>query len=142
MLGVKLFKISSSIFKQLIRVSYDLKTISLSSWRSLKYESGNPLRIVNIENKFPYIEPVLPLRYSSKSGFFFCGIIEDPVTTLSDKFIKLKPSELHIINSSAILDMCIEHTEALYKKSRTKSLSETVSIELFVEFLKPNFFVV
>ena len=30
--------------------------------------------------------------------------MEDPVTTLSDKFIRLNPSEFHIINSSAILD--------------------------------------
>ena len=46
------------------------------------------------------------------------------------------------MNSSAILEICKEHTETLYKKSKTKSLSATVSIELFVGFLKPNFFVV
>ena len=68
--------------------------------------------------------------------------MEDPVTILSDKFIKLKPSEFQIINSSAILDMCIEHTEQLYKKSITKSLSDIVSTELLVGLLKPNFFVV
>ena len=38
--------------------------------------------------------------------------------------------------------MCIEHTEEAKRKSNTKSLSETVSIELFVAFLKPSFFVV
>ena len=68
--------------------------------------------------------------------------MDEPVTTLSDNFIKLKPSELQIINSSAILEICIEHTEAQYKKSKTKSLSETVSIELFVGFLNPSFLVV
>ena len=68
--------------------------------------------------------------------------MEDPVTTLSDKFIKLKPSEFQIINSSAILDICIAHTEQLYKKSKTKSLSDIVSTELLVGLLKPNFFVV
>ena len=46
------------------------------------------------------------------------------------------------MNSSAILEMCKEHTETLYKKSKTKSLSATVSIELLVGFLKPNLFVV
>ena len=65
--------------------------------------------------------------------------MEDPVTILSDRFIKLKPSEFQIINSSAILDICIAHTEQLYKKSKTKSLSDTVSTELLVGFLKPNF---
>ena len=47
-----------------------------------------------------------------------------------------------MINSSEILDICIAHTETLYKKSNTKSLSETVSIELFVGFSKPSFLVV
>ena len=52
----------------------------------------------------------------------------------------MKASEFQIISSSAILEMCIEQTEALYKKSKTKSLSATVSIELLVGFLNPNFF--
>ena len=77
-----------------------------------------------------------------KSGFFFWGIIDEPVTTLSERLMRLNPSEFHIMNSSAILEICKEHTETLYKKSKTKSLSATVSIELFVGFLKPNFFVV
>merc|ERR1711965_648911 len=93
-----------------------------------------------MENKFPNVNPDLPLRYSRRSGFFFWGIIDDPVTILSERLIKLKPSELQIISSSAILEICIEQTEILYKKSKTKSLSETVSIELFVGFLNPSFF--
>ena len=47
-----------------------------------------------------------------------------------------------MMSSSAILEICIEQTETLNRKSKTKSLSETVSIELFVGFLKPSFFVV
>ena len=54
--------------------------------------------------------------------------------------IKPKASEFQIINSSEILEICNEHTDEAYKKSNTKSLSATVSIELFVGFLKPNFF--
>ena len=38
--------------------------------------------------------------------------------------------------------MCKEQTEAEYRKSNTKSLSATVSIELLVGFLNPSFFVV
>ena len=68
--------------------------------------------------------------------------MEDPVTTLSDKLIKLKASEFQIINSSAILEICIAHTDEAYKKSKTKSLSETVSIELFVGILNPSYLVV
>ncbi len=47
-----------------------------------------------------------------------------------------------MIKSSANLDKCIAQTAELYKKSTTKSLSATESIELFVGFLKPNFFAV
>ena len=67
-------------------------------------------------------------------------MIEDPVTILSFRLINLKASEFHIINSSANLEICIEQTETEYKKSNTKSLSETVSIELFVGFLNFSFF--
>ena len=51
-------------------------------------------------------------------------------------------SEFHIINSSDNLDICTEQIETAYKKSVTKSLSETVSIELLVGRLNFNFFVV
>ena len=54
----------------------------------------------------------------------------------------MKASEFHIINSSAKRDICKEQTDTAYKKSITKSLSETVSIEFFVGVLNFNFFVV
>ena len=38
--------------------------------------------------------------------------------------------------------MCIAQTEEAYRKSKTKSLSETVSIELAVGILNPSFLVV
>ena len=37
-------------------------------------------------------------------------------------------------------EICIEQADTEYKKSNTKSLSETVSIELFVGFLNFSFF--
>ena len=49
---------------------------------------------------------------------------------------------IQIINSSASLDICIAHTDEAKRKSKTKSLSDTVSIELFVGTLKPSFLVV
>ena len=79
----------------------------------MKYERGNPFNIVNIENKLPKVIPDLPLKYSKRSGFFFCGIIDEPVTILSERLIRLKPSEFQIINSSEILDKCNEQTETL-----------------------------
>ncbi len=67
-------------------------------------------------------------------------MIEDPVNILSSNLISLNISEFQIINSSASLDICIAQIDAEDKKSKTKSLSDTVSIELAVGFLKPNFF--
>ena len=61
---------------------------------------------------------------------------------MSFNLIKLNWSEFQIINSSEILEICIEHIETLYKKSKTKSLSATVSIELLVGLLNFNFLVV
>ena len=61
---------------------------------------------------------------------------------MSFNLIKLNWSEFQIINSSEILEICIEHIETLYKKSKTKSLSDTVSIELLVGLLNFSFFVV
>ena len=72
-------------------------------------DGGQWNMLVNIENKLPNDMPVLPLKYSRGSGFFFCGIIDDPVTILSFRFINLKASEFHIINSSAILEMWTLH---------------------------------
>ena len=65
-----------------------------------------------------------------------------PPCPIPDKLIKLKASEFQIISSSAILDICIEQTETAYKKSNTKSRSDTVSIELLVGLLNPSFLVV
>ena len=66
--------------------------------------------------------------------------MDDPVTILSFKLISLKASEFQIINSSAILEIWTAHAEQEYRKSITKSLSETVSIEFLVGLSKPNFF--
>ena len=58
------------------------------------------------------IRQALPLINSAGSGFFFCGIIEDPVSILSLNLISLNISEFQIINSSANLDICIAHIYA------------------------------
>ena len=87
----------------------------------------------------PKFFPALPLINSAGSGFFFCGIIEEPDNILSSILISLNISELQIINYSANLEICIAQIEADDKKSKAKSLSDTESIELFVGFLKPSF---
>ena len=66
-------------------------------------------------------------------------MIDEPVNILSSSLMSLNISEFQIINSSANLEICIAQIEAEDKKSKAKSLSDTVSIELLVGFLKPNF---
>ena len=95
---------------------------------------------VKIEYNEENIWPVLPLTNSAESGFLFWGIIEEPVETLSLNRVKLTKLEDQKIMSSASLDKCIEQTEHPNKKSITKSLSETESMEFVVGESKPNFF--
>ena len=45
--------------------------------------------ITYILKRFPNIDPVFPLKNSKVSGFFFCGIIDEPVTILSFKLMNL-----------------------------------------------------
>ena len=105
--------------------------------------------LINLSDKIVTGSSIMPQKKNpdlleflrGKSGSTY-GNLFSMLTILSERWIKLKPSELQIISSSAILEICIEHTETLYKKSKTKSLSDTVSMELFVCFLNPSFLLV
>ena len=68
--------------------------------------------------------------------------MEDPVTKLSFKDIKLNASEFQIINSSDNRDICIEQVAQENRKSSAKSRSDTVSIELLLIFLNFSFLAV
>ena len=71
LLGDRLLRTSIRTNIELFNKSYELKTNSLSSCMSLKYDKGNPFNIVSIENRFPYDVPALPLINSKGSGFLF-----------------------------------------------------------------------
>ncbi len=60
-------------------VSIESKTGSLSSCRSRLYASGRPLRVASRPERLPMRRPDLPRASSAISGFFFCGMIDDPV---------------------------------------------------------------
>ena len=68
--------------------------------------------------------------------------MEDPVTKLSFKDMKLNASEFQIINSSDNRDICIEQVAQENRKSSAKSRSDTVSIELLLIFLNFSFLAV
>ena len=94
-----------------------------------------------MEIRFPKCHQFALLDILKGPGFF-CGMIDEPVTNLSLRLIRLNASEFQIISSSANLDICIEQIAEAFKKSITKSLSETVSIEFFVGVENFNFLVV
>ena len=52
---------------------------SLSSCRSRLYESGRPFSVASSPVRLPIRRPDLPRASSAMSGFFFCGIIDEPV---------------------------------------------------------------
>src|SRR5699024_1019852 len=60
------------------RVSVASKTGSLSSCRSRLYASGSAWRVESSPVRSPMRRPDLPRVSSAISGFFFCGMIDDP----------------------------------------------------------------
>jgi hypothetical protein len=52
---------------------------STDSCRSLLYVDGMPLTLIMRPVIWPKARPALPRISSSESGFFFCGISEEPV---------------------------------------------------------------
>src|ERR1035441_2231911 len=82
---------------------------------------------------------VFPLMSSAISGFFFWGINDDPVVNESPIFINFHSAVDHNISSSQNLLRCIIPIEHPFKKSMTKSLSDTASIELLHRQSNPSF---
>ena len=73
--------------------------------------------------------PALPRTSSATSGFFFCGIIDDPVANASGS--RRNPNSLddHSTISSPRRDRCTWASAAANTASATKSRSETASSE-------------
>ena len=65
--------------KMSLRQSSVRKRPRLSSWRSRLYVSGMPFIIVSRSTSAPVSWPALPRSSSSTSGFFFCGMMLEPV---------------------------------------------------------------
>ena len=82
--------------------------------------------------RFPMIRPVFPRINSKESGFFFCGIREEPVVKLSGNVINPNSVEFHSIKSSASLDKCKAQIEQVLENSTKRSRSATASIPFAV----------
>ena len=84
----------------------------MSSCRSRLYVRGIPLVMVRRSIKAPFSCPDLPLRISSTSGFFFWGMILDPVQKESGSLTQPNSEEKYMIRSSESLLTCPPKTAA------------------------------
>jgi hypothetical protein len=66
---------------------------------------------------------------SAASGFFFCGMIEEPDAHASETSQKPNSSLDHSTISAPSRDRCVAQVAAADRKSSTKSRLETASIE-------------
>ena len=88
--------------------------------------------------KSPYTRPVLPRISSATSGFFFCGMMEEPVAKPSSSSMNWNSALAQRITSSQKRERCIMEMAALERYSSRKSRSATPSSELFVIWEKPS----
>ena len=112
-------RIVSSIGVKAVRhiftVSTASKIASLSSCISLLYANAMPFITVKSVIVSPKTLPLFPRTSSAMSGFFFCGIIDEPVENASSSSTNLNSQLHHIIISSEKRLRCtmiIESTEA------------------------------
>ena len=113
--------------------------LSLSSCISLLYASGRPFSIVSSVTRSPYTRPVLPRTSSAISGFFFWGIIDEPVVNASDNSTNPNSQDDHSTSSSESRDRCIITMAISAASSTQKSRSDTPSIEFRHTFSMPSF---
>ena len=77
--------------------------------------------------RWPTTRPVLPRASSGTSGFFFCGMIDEPVVKRSAIWMKAKFWLIQRISSSLMRLMCTMHRLAAALNSIAKSRSLTAS---------------
>ena len=80
----------------------------------------------------------MPRTSSGTSGFFFCGMIEEPVQKRSGRSMKSNWALVHSTSSSLIRDRCISRMLAKDVNSMAKSRSLTASRLFSAGRSKPN----
>ena len=75
---------------------------------------------------------------SAKSGFFFCGMMDEPVENASDSSMKPNSELDHSTISSHKRDRCMHDTLHAYDRSSKKSRSDTASSEFGMTREKPR----
>ena len=128
--------------RHIFTVSNASKIASLSSCISLLYARGRPFIMVKSVIKSPNTLPDLPRINSVISGFFFCGIMDEPVEKASSNSTNLNSQEHHSTISSEKRERCTIKMESAAANSIQKSRSETLSREFCIAPVKPNAFAV
>lgn len=113
--------------------SQESKTGSLSSWRSRLYASGRALSVASRPVRLPMRRPDLPRASSAMSGFFFCGMIDEPVEKASCRVTKENSFVFQMMISSAIRERLTPIIAVMKANSATKSREAVPSIELPTE---------
>ena len=124
--------------RHILTVSTASKIASLSSCISLLYARAIPFITVKSVVKSPNTRPLFPLTSSAISGFFFCGIMDEPVEKASSSSTNLNSQLHHIMISSENLERCTIIIESAAASSMQKSRSETPSSELSVTPSNPR----
>ena len=128
--------------RHIFTVSNASKIASLSSCISLLYARGKPFIIVRRVVKSPNTLPDLPRINSVISGFFFWGIMDEPVEKASSNSTNLNSHEHQSTISSEKRERCTIIIEITDASSIQKSLSETLSREFCIAPVKPSAFAV
>ena len=82
--------------------------------------------------------PDLPRASSAMSGFFFCGMIDEPVDHASSSCTQPNSGVAHRMTSSPMRDRCTPSSAATNRNSAAKSRSATASIEFAAGRSKPS----
>src|SRR5690606_31963173 len=105
--------------KDCCQVAIRSKKPCLSSCISLLYASGKPFNTCKIATRWPSTRPVLPRSNSNTSGFFFCGISDEPELIASPSLKKPASPEQKKITSSDKRDKCVIQILAAADSSTT-----------------------
>src|SRR3989339_3018 len=97
---------------------------------------------VKSDTRPPYTRAHFARRSSRASGFFFCGIMLEPVQRDSSMSKKPNSSVHHKIHSSASLDTCMASMDRHEANSIQKSLSPVASTLLVQMDWNPRIFAV
>ncbi len=98
----------------------------------------DPFRVASNPAWSPISRPALPRASSAMSGFFFCGMIDDPVENASARVMNENSLVAQRMISSAMRDRSTASIAATKENSATTSRAAVASIEFSAAAEKPS----